>query len=221
MSRRQSMTLDSTLFAASSMRWSREEAASSDVVVMTTPIKRERARMARHCTVLQCRESPMRIAQPAVALLLFAVSFAAAGAETVPIPRAGETIDVSIVNLDVIVTDSKGNHVLGLTASDFEVFEDGKPQAISNFAQYVSGPKATVTSSTAGVSLPPSEAPQRERRTIAIFIEDFHLPGFRVTAIFDALKKTLHEVVAPGDAILIATWKLRTKIVLDYTDNLG
>src|SRR5437868_10960922 len=123
MSRRQSMTFDSTLFAASSMRWSREEAASSDVVVMTTPIKRERARMARHCTVLQCRESPMRIAQSAVALLLFAVSFTAP-AEELPIPRAGETIDVSIVNLDVIVTDHKGNHVPGLTASDFEVFED-------------------------------------------------------------------------------------------------
>ena len=163
----------------------------------------------------------MRFAKASLVVLLLASPVAAASSEGASIPRSRETIDVSIVNLDVIVTDRKGNHVPGLTASDFEVFEDGAPQAISNFAEYASAPKATVASSKAGVSMPPADAPQRERRTIAIFIEDFHLPGFRVATIFDALKKTLHEVVAPGDAVLIATWKLRTKVILDYTDNLA
>ena len=34
-------------------------------------------------------------------------------------------VDVSVTNLDVIVTDSKGNRVTGLRKEDFEVVEDG------------------------------------------------------------------------------------------------
>src|SRR3954453_9027138 len=43
-----------------------------------------------------------------------------------------ERIDVRVVNVDVTVT-SKGVPVSGLTRDDFEVFEDGKRQAVSNF----------------------------------------------------------------------------------------
>jgi hypothetical protein len=54
------------------------------------------------------------------------------------LPRvAGETIEVSLVNLDVVVTDKQGRRVHGLTANDFEVLEDGKPQAITNFSAFV------------------------------------------------------------------------------------
>ena len=44
-----------------------------------------------------------------------------------------EKIEVSVVNVDVTVTDRDGNPVRGLTGDDFEIFEDGVPQAISNF----------------------------------------------------------------------------------------
>ena len=44
-----------------------------------------------------------------------------------------ETVDVTVVNLDVYVTDKKGEPVTGLTRDDFEVFENGRPVAISNF----------------------------------------------------------------------------------------
>jgi len=157
------------------------------------------------------------LAVAAVSVPLFAF-----GAETVQ--RSGETIEVSIVNLDLIVTNKKtGQRVHGLTKNDFEVFEDGRPQAITNFAAYAPEPKSEVTSSkttlTTAVAVP-AEAPKRQRRTIAIFIERFHLAGGPVETIFDSLKKTLHEIVAPGDALLIATWDLRTEVRLDYTDDL-
>ncbi|MFP5245761.1 MAG: hypothetical protein ACLGH0_03620, partial [Thermoanaerobaculia bacterium] len=41
------------------------------------------------------------------------------------IPSMGETIEVSIINLDVVVTDKQGNRVRGLTSNDFEVYENG------------------------------------------------------------------------------------------------
>jgi VWFA-related protein len=46
-----------------------------------------------------------------------------------------ERIDVHLINVDVVVTDRRGNPVSGLTAQDFEVLEDGAPREISNFAE--------------------------------------------------------------------------------------
>ena len=39
-----------------------------------------------------------------------------------------------LVVVDVVATDSKGEPVLDLTADDFTVLEDGKPQKISGFS---------------------------------------------------------------------------------------
>src|SRR5918993_618135 len=42
--------------------------------------------------------------------------------------------NTQVVSVDVIVRDGSGAVVRGLTAADFEVTEDGKPQAVSSFA---------------------------------------------------------------------------------------
>src|ERR1043165_8057766 len=70
-------------------------------------------------------------------VFLFSLPLLAATEQPV-IPRASETIDVSLVNLDVIVTDRRGHRIHGLTPADFEFFKDGKPQAITNFSAYTS-----------------------------------------------------------------------------------
>src|SRR4029077_1848079 len=42
-------------------------------------------------------------------------------------------VSVDYVEVDVLVTDSQGNYVRNLKKEDFQVFEDGKPQTLSNF----------------------------------------------------------------------------------------
>jgi VWFA-related protein len=117
-------------------------------------------------------------------------------------PRLGETVEVSIVNVDVVVTDGKGNRVRGLTKDDFELFENGKPRPVSNFAEYASDdPAARV--GVAGEAAPPS---QREKRTLLIFFEEMQLTGFAADAIAAALKKTADAVIGPGDAVSIVYW---------------
>jgi VWFA-related protein len=59
-----------------------------------------------------------------------AVAWPVAGGAQVPQFRAG----VDLVHLDVSVLDRQRRPVRGLTAEDFEVFEDGKPQSIATFA---------------------------------------------------------------------------------------
>jgi hypothetical protein len=38
-----------------------------------------------------------------------------------------------VVQLDAVVTDAKGTVVRDLTQADFQILEDGKPQAVSQF----------------------------------------------------------------------------------------
>ena len=54
-----------------------------------------------------------------------------------------DSIDVQVVEVDVVVTDRKGRPVKGLTRGDFELYVDGRPVEVSNFyesAIYVEQP---------------------------------------------------------------------------------
>ena len=47
--------------------------------------------------------------------------------------QLSESIEVRVVNVDVMVADRDGRPVTGLTKDDFEIFEDKKPQVITSF----------------------------------------------------------------------------------------
>lgn len=44
-----------------------------------------------------------------------------------------DTIDVQVVEVDVVVTDRKGRPIKGLAREDFELYVDGRPAEIANF----------------------------------------------------------------------------------------
>lgn len=46
-------------------------------------------------------------------------------------------VAVDYVEVDVLVTDAQGNYVRDLKKEDFQIFEDGKPQTLSNFVPIV------------------------------------------------------------------------------------
>src|SRR5436189_4382250 len=73
----------------------------------------------------------MRGHATAVALLL--VSPILSAQNIGPLPPLTAHVDVQVVNVDVSVTDTDGKPVMNLTRDDFEIFEDGKPQKITNF----------------------------------------------------------------------------------------
>lgn len=68
---------------------------------------------------------------PALALLL---CLALAGAlQAQPNQPFVESVDVQVVEVDVVVTDKKGRPVKGLKLEDFELYVDGRPVEITNF----------------------------------------------------------------------------------------
>lgn len=152
-------------------------------------------------------------------LALFALVSLPLAAQTNPaIPRASETIEVSIVNLDVYVTDKHGNRVTGLTKEDFQVLEDGNLQPISNFSEYRPEARAVVSESTAK-ALRAAPAP-RQPRTIVVFVDDIKLGHLQIDPVFEALKKTLRETVLPGDTVTVIRWAMHPVIVQPPTDDM-
>jgi VWFA-related protein len=145
-----------------------------------------------------------------------------------PLPTLGETIEVSIVNVDVFVTDRAGNRVRGLTTADFDVFENGAVQPITNFAEYANA----AAPATSALPLPlageggrrpgEGEAPTDQKRTLVVFVERFRLPKVKSDPLFDSMKKLLHETVRRGDAAMVVTWNRgELKTLQPYTDDLA
>ena len=143
--------------------------------------------------------------------------------QTPDIPRTSESIDVSIVNVDVFVTDKAGNRIKGLTRDDFQIYEDGKTQPITNFSEYVSD-VSNERVSTEGESAPApaaQNAPRRQHRTLVVFIDRFQAPANKSDPVFAQLRTLLHGAVRPGDQVTIMTWVHRPYTRLAFTDDLG
>jgi hypothetical protein len=102
-----------------------------------------------------------------------ACTAAAVAASQVP-PSQPPTfrVAVDIVSIDAVVTDRNGDIVRDLTAADFEVMQDGKPQKVT-FAQFVAV-TATPRADTAGATArpapaapsPPEPVPPERMRTL-------------------------------------------------------
>jgi VWFA-related protein len=78
----------------------------------------------------------LKILRLAGALLLFALVVSPQTADRGGNAAADPVIrvDVNLRQVDLIVTDAKGNHVSDLQPTDFQLLEDGKPQRITNFS---------------------------------------------------------------------------------------
>jgi VWFA-related protein len=129
-------------------------------------------------------------------------------------------IGVTLVQLDVTVTDGKGNPVSDLRAEDFELEHNGKPVQISNFS-YVSVEAANqlARSETARVAeradkkgdkrialpLPPPVKlkPEQVRRTIALVVDDLTLSFESTHLVREALRKFVNEQMQEGDLAAI------------------
>ncbi len=136
-------------------------------------------------------------------------------------PRIGETIEVSIVSVDVVVVDRAGKPVRGLTAADFEIRDDGKIRPITNFSEYsqsdgmasVEVPVAATQNQSVRVLAP------NDKRTVVVFVENLKMPQRETERFFAEIKKLLHEVVRPNDAAAIVSWNYVMKVRQDFTND--
>lgn len=129
-------------------------------------------------------------------------------------PRQNEVvkIGVTLVQVDVTVTDKKGNRITDLRPEDFEVLQNKHPQHISNFSYVTSPPAATATEAAkprdkktaAELPEPPARLkPENIKRTIALVVDDLTLSFESTASVRQALKKYVEEQMRPGDLVAI------------------
>jgi VWFA-related protein len=162
-------------------------------------------------------------------------------AEADPIIR----VNVDLRQVDLIVTDSKGNHVSDLQPTDFELLEDGKLQRISNFSwvevtppasgerlaalrekpslleRYTGAVRLRKTPGNDILSAPVTNLRQEEiRRVIAIVAGDGSAP------VATRIRKFIDEQLGPGDMASVRSTRrsiipIKNSDMVQVRDSMG
>ncbi|HEV7517255.1 MAG TPA: VWA domain-containing protein, partial [Thermoanaerobaculia bacterium] len=138
-----------------------------------------------------------------------------------------EVVDVSVVNVDVYVTDKKGNRVTGLAKDDFEMFEDGKPVALTNFYAVLGGKpqgEAAVSAPTGLPALPPGVAvpvavPEDQRLRLVVYIDNFNLHPFNRNKVMRDLRGFLRDHVSREDRVMLVTYDRELHVRRPFTSD--
>ncbi|MDQ1557389.1 MAG: hypothetical protein QOD32_449 [Pyrinomonadaceae bacterium] len=117
-------------------------------------------------------------------------------------------ITTNLVQLDVVVTDKDGRQATDLTAEDFEIREDGRPQPITNFS-YI--PTGGAPASNTAAAPPPTDAPaptvrldaRDVRRTIVLIVDDLGLSAESIARVKPLLRRFVETEMQPGDLVAI------------------
>jgi VWFA-related protein len=128
--------------------------------------------------------------------LLLTVALAAATLSAAPQQTTFKS-STSLVEVDIIVKDKEGRFVSGLTADDFDVFEEGKPQPIKHFYLVTENP-TTAGELPSNVVLP--RAPdQTARRVFLLIFDSDHLSATSMGRVKDAAMRFVTEHFKPTD----------------------
>lgn len=123
-------------------------------------------------------------------------------------------ISTTLIQMDVIVTDKKGNQITDLKPEDFEIYENGKKQTITNLSYiFTNSPTQQTNNSPTSepapnlkndIPLPPVKLrPEQVRRTYALVVDDLGLSFESVAYVKKALKKFVNEQIQDGDLVAI------------------
>jgi VWFA-related protein len=129
-----------------------------------------------------------------------------------------EAIDVNVVNVEVYITDRNGDPVTGLERGDFEILEDGRPVAITNFYAVASGQPAVPAAAEEPAAEPADEVPDRPTRRLAaqipedqrlhlvVYIDNFNIRPLNRNRVFSQLRRFLFHRLGPEDRVMLVSY---------------
>jgi len=174
----------------------------------------------------QARRILRRLSLVAAASLAAVLPVGRAGAQAVSdLPRHSASAEVSILGVDVVVTDREGRPVHGLSAADFEVLHGGRSVAVTNFHEERGlGPAPLPAGSEGGApvtsSLEPGLATRLPRRVV-VFVDRLFLPDpDRRVQVFGGLKAFLARSLEPGDEAMLVSWGDSVRVVRSFTGDI-
>lgn len=151
-----------------------------------------------------------------------------------PVGAFVEAVDVSVVNVDVYVTDRKGNPVTGLTRDDFELFVDGRPEPLTNFYAVSGGGTTTLAAEgipverrsnrtpqeTPATAISESEAtPESQRLWMVIYVDNWNLDPLARNRVFRQLREFLNDMVGAEDQVMVVSYERTLHQRLPFTSD--
>lgn len=139
-----------------------------------------------------------------------------------------EVVQVNVVNVEVYVTDKDGHPVTGLTADDFEIYEDGKPQEITNFFAVADGrpvsgmPEAETNPNQPtrpGIDLP--LLPPEQRLHMIVYVDNFNLRPASRNRTLRRVSAFLRSRVQPGDRVMVVSHDRSLHLRQEFTSDMN
>jgi VWFA-related protein len=151
-----------------------------------------------------------------------------------------ESLDVNVVNVEVYVTDRRGEPVSGLGRDDFELYEDGHRVPITNFYAVAGGrrtepgageaapapepPPAPEAPAAEPAPAPPPPAPEPvpedQRLHLIVYFDNLQLRPFDRNRVAREVRGFLSDHVAPGDRTMVVTYERSLHVRQPFTDEL-
>ena len=129
-----------------------------------------------------------------------------------------EAVQVHVVNVEVFATGKDGLPVLDLKAGEFELREDGRPVALSNFLAPVGGRyAAAVAKAEAPEVLPSAGGSEEAQRTLVVFVDSLNLQAVGRKMVLDRLGDFLDERLGDGWRVLLVEYDRSLRLVTPLT----
>ncbi|MGV8040475.1 MAG: VWA domain-containing protein [Thermoanaerobaculaceae bacterium] len=162
---------------------------------------------------------------PSAVLLLAAA--AVASAQVATDKPLVETVQVSVVNVEVYVTGRDGTPLRGLKRADFVLEEDGEEVAITNFyaseaVLAVATPTARAETETAPPPTPHAALiPEEQGLTVVFFVDSLNTTVRQRRPVLEQLERFVAERLRPVDRAMVLSYdsalKVRAPLSTDRT----
>jgi VWFA-related protein len=148
-----------------------------------------------------------------------------------------ETVNVGVVNVDVYVTDKKGNPVTGLKQDDFQLFENGSKVEVTNFyavngGKAVAQPSDLVAQTAPVAPLVPGAAPaspaadldkvqtpEEQRLRLIVYIDNYNLRPFNRNRVMRELRAFIGTKLGKNDQLMLVTYDRELHIRRTFTSD--
>ena len=138
-------------------------------------------------------------------------------AQESPLPDLfSDVIDVRVVNVEVVVTDRKGNRITGLQPGDFELLVDGAPERIDYFTEIEDG-RALAPTDEGVDNVPSLTAEEPAGTNYLIFVDDLFAIKQRRNRVLKRLEQDLVQL-GPADRVALVAYDGRDlTLITDWT----
>lgn len=152
-----------------------------------------------------------------------------------------EKVAVSVVNVEVYVTDKDDTPITNLTRDDFEITEDDRPVDLVNFYRVAGGrevrsaqsagnvagpepgrseatPEVTPATPTALPYVAP-EVPESQRLHLIVYVDNFNIHPLNRNRVFRQLRVFLNDTIRAGDEVMVASYDRSLHVRHPFTGN--